>query len=130
MKNLASPSFFRVFDMLLSAANPGLKQARWNIDGVECEHERHSFNGPRYGFAIEIVTLTRPGKRGWSLVVVKEFWYFGKDHDTGRMPHWAKLTSGERTDVLAWFRAQELALEQRLAAETGRLRDGPGDEHT
>ena len=120
MKSFASSSFFRVFDMLLSAANPGMKQSQWTIDGVDCGHERHSFSGPTHGFAIEIFTLTRPGKRGWSLMVVKEFWWSGKQMDAGRMPHWAKLTSGQRADVFAWFRAQELSLEQRLAAGTDR----------
>ena len=123
MKSFASPSFFRVFDMLLSATNPGLKQRRWIIDGVECEHERYSFNGPRHGFAIEIFSLTRQGKRGWSLMVVKEFWYAGKDYDAARMPHWAKLTAGQREDVFGWFKAQEHALGQQLTAESGRMGD-------
>lgn len=120
MKSFASPSFFRVFELLLSTTNSGLKQPQWTIEGVECEYERHSFSGPNHGFAIEIVTLTRHGKRGWSLMVVKEFWWAGKQKDAGRMPHWAKLTSGQRADVFAWFRAQELSLEQRLILETGR----------
>jgi hypothetical protein len=123
MKTFASPSFFRVFDMLLSATNPGLKQPRWIIDGVACEHERHSFNGPRHGFAIEIFTLTRQGKRGWSLMVVKEFWYVGKEYDAGRMPHWAKLTGGQREDVFAWFKDQERSLENELTFQSGRPRD-------
>ncbi|MFY9641663.1 MAG: hypothetical protein WCD20_13330 [Rhodomicrobium sp.] len=125
MKSFASPSFFRVFDLLLSSANPGMKLSRWTMDGVECDHVRHSFSGPMHGFVIEIFTLTHPGKRGWSLMVVKEFWYAGKDHDTGRMPHWAKLTGGDRANVLSWFRKQEASIEQRLAPESDRLRDGP-----
>jgi hypothetical protein len=128
MKSFASPSFFRVFDQLLSSANPGMKLSRWTIDGVDCEHERHSFSGPRHGFAIEIFTLARPGKGGWSLMVVKEFWWAGEEKDAGRMPHWAKLTSGQRADVFAWFRAQEISVEHRLAAETARRRDGVGRE--
>jgi hypothetical protein len=127
MKSFASPSFFRLFDLILSATNPGMKQSHWTIDGVDCECERHSFNGPRYGFAIEIFTLARPGKRGWSLMVVKEFWYAGKVKDAGRMPHWAKLTGGQRADVFAWFRSQEVTAEGRLttggpsAAALGRV---------
>jgi hypothetical protein len=119
MKTFASASFFRVFELLLNSTNPGLKQRRWTIDGVECEYERHSFNGPRHGFAIEIFTLTREGKRGWSLMIVKEFWYAGKEYDAGRMPHWAKLTSGRREDVFAWLRNQEVSVEQRLAPDIG-----------
>jgi hypothetical protein len=123
MKSFASPSFFRAFDLLLSNTNPGAKLPYWTVDGVECEHERYSFTGPRHGFAIEIFTLTQPGKRGWSLMVVKEFWWAGKEKDAGRMPHWAKLTQGEREDVFAWFRSQELSQEHRLEAETRGLRE-------
>ena len=117
MKSFASPSFFRAFELLLSATNPGMKQSHWTIDGVDCEYDRHSFNGPRYGFAVEIFSLALPGKRGWSLMVVKEFWYAGKVKDAGRMPHWAKLTGGQRADVFSWFRNQEVTLEQRLTPD-------------
>jgi hypothetical protein len=34
MKTFASPSFFRVFDLVLSGTNPGLKLSRWSGDGV------------------------------------------------------------------------------------------------
>ena len=56
MKSFASPSFFRVFDLLLSSTNPGLKLSRWSIEGVECERDRHSFNSPKYGLTIEVFT--------------------------------------------------------------------------
>jgi hypothetical protein len=52
MKSLASPSFFRLFDLLVSHANPGLKSPHWTFDGVEFERERHSFMGPKHGVAI------------------------------------------------------------------------------
>jgi hypothetical protein len=45
MKSLASPSFFRFFDLLVGHTNPGLKLPRWTFDGVELERERHSFMG-------------------------------------------------------------------------------------
>ncbi len=122
MKTFASPSFFRAFDLLLSETNPGLKQSRWSGGGVEFERERHNFIGPGHEFTIEIFTLTKPGRRGWSLMVVKEYWWVGKESDAGRMPHWAKLKEGERADVLAWFRNRELLLEQRLPD----IPQGPG----
>jgi hypothetical protein len=116
MKTFASPSFFRVFDLLVGDTNPGFKQSRWSADGVDFERERHNFSGPRHEFTIEIFTLTKAGKRGWSLMVVKDYWWAGKESDAGRMPHWAKLKDGQRADVFAWFRDQELLLEQRLSA--------------
>lgn len=116
MKSFASPSFFRVFDQLMASTNRNLTQSSWSIDGVECERDRHSFTGPKYGVTLEVFTLTRPGKHGWGLMVVKEYWWAGKEMDTMRMPHWAKLNSGQRSDVLDWFRAQELELEKTLAS--------------
>ena len=74
MKSFAHPSFFRLFDLLLSLTNPGLKRSHWTHDGVQFERERHSVTGPRHGLAIEIFTLTRSGRHGWSLMVVKEYW--------------------------------------------------------
>jgi hypothetical protein len=32
-----------------------------------------------------------------------------------------KLTSGERKNVLAWFRTQEVSLDQRLSVENSQL---------
>jgi hypothetical protein len=110
MKSFASPSFFRLFDMLMSTTNPGLKHTRWSFDGVECEHERHSFTGRAHGFAVETFTLTRPGRRRWSLLVVKEFWWTGEGSDAARVTRWARPTGGPRTAIIDWLRAQESAL--------------------
>ena len=77
MKSFVRPSFFRVFDLLLSTSNPGLKRSRWTFDGVEFERERHTFSSPNHGLAVNIVTLTRPGRRGWKLMVTKEYWWAG-----------------------------------------------------
>jgi hypothetical protein len=118
MRSFASPSFFRVFDMLVNSSNHNLTLSQWSIDGVDCERDRHSFTSPKYGLTVEVFTLTKPGKRGWSLIVVKEYWWAGKEKDVMRMPHWAKLNSGDRSDVLGWFRAQELAFEKSLSSHT------------
>jgi len=67
VKTLASRSFFHTFDLLLAAANPSLTLSSWSQDGVACARERHSF-------AVEVVTMTRPGREGWTLMVLKEFW--------------------------------------------------------
>ena len=120
MKSVASPPFFRVFDMLVNSTNHNRTLSQWSIDGVECERDRHSFTGPKYGLTVEVFTLTRPGKRGWSLIVVKEYWWAGKEKEAMRMPHWAKLNSGERSDVLEWFRGQERALQERLSSHNAR----------
>jgi hypothetical protein len=90
MKSLASPSFFRLFDLLVSHANPGLKLSRWIFDGVEFERERHSFMGPKHGVAIEIFTLTHGGRRGWTLMVTKEYWWAGEESKALKNLRWAR----------------------------------------
>lgn len=114
MKSLGDPSFFRLFDLLTSMTNPGLKRSHWTHDGVEFERERHSVTGPRHGLAIEISTLTRPGRRHWSLMVIKEYWWAGEESKALKNLRWARLTTGQRNDVLSWLRAQDA----RIGLET------------
>ncbi len=115
MKSLARPSFFRMFDLLLSTTNSGLRQARWTVDGVQFEHERYSFAGPRHSLTISIFTLTREGRRGWSLMVTKEIWWFGHDSKPFKDLRWARHLGGQRGDLMAWLRAQEARLEGSLS---------------
>jgi hypothetical protein len=96
MKTFANASFFRAFDLLLSTSNPLMKQARWLHDGVEFEADRHSFSGPRHGLTIEIYTLTRAGRRAWSFMVTKEYWWAGPDRKALKNLHWARPLSGAR----------------------------------
>jgi hypothetical protein len=112
MKSLARPSFFRMFDLMLATTNPGLKLMRWTHDGVELERERHSFTSARHGLIIEIVTLSRAGRRGWSLMVAKEYWWAGAGGKPFRNTRWARPLSGQRADLMAWLRAQEKLLER------------------
>jgi hypothetical protein len=107
MKNLSQPSFFRVLDLLVSLTNPGLKRSRWTHDGVDLQRERHTFTGPKHGLAIDVFTVTQTDRRGWSLIVGKEYWWLGEDGKTMRSFHWVRHTNGQRGDILAWFRAQE-----------------------
>lgn len=116
MKSLARPSFFRVFDLLLGATNPGLKLSSWSRDGIEWERERHSFTGARHGQTIEIVTVTRPGGRGWSVMIVKEYWWVGRESKAIKSVRWAKPVDGNRADIMNWFRAQEAKLDHQLVA--------------
>jgi hypothetical protein len=110
MRSFASPSFFRLFDMLMSASNPSFKHARWSFEGVDCEHERHNFTGRAHGFAIETFTLSRPGRRGWRLLVVKEYWWTEQSSAAARMTRWARPIGGRRGDIIAWLRTQDSAL--------------------
>jgi hypothetical protein len=116
MKSMARPSFFRVYDLLLGTTNPGLKLSTWMNDGVTWERERHSFTGPKHGQTIEIVTITRPGKRGWSVMIVKEYWWVGKENTALKAARWAKPIGGQRSDIMAWFSGREAALDKQVPA--------------
>jgi hypothetical protein len=122
MKSLARPSFFRMFDLLMSTTNPNLKLTHWTHDGVEFERERHSFSGPKHGLTIEIVTLTHSGRRGWSLMVTKEYWWVGAENKAFKNLRWARPISGQRNDLFAWLRAQEAALERSATLTQRSLR--------
>jgi hypothetical protein len=106
-----------MFDLLLSSTNPGMKRSRWTHEGVDFERERHSFTSSRHGIVVEIFTLSRNGRRGWSLMVTKEYWWAGPDAKPFKNLRWARPLSGERSDLFAWLRAQEAALERELSLE-------------
>ena len=128
MKNFAQPSFFRLFDLLVSLTNRGLKRSHWTHDGVEFERERHSVMGPRHGLTIEIFTLTRAGRRGWSLMVVKEYWWAGEETKALKNLRWAKPTRGQRADILSWLRAQDAKIGNRSFIKEINAADTANDE--
>jgi len=111
MRSLTRPSFFRMFDLLLAATNPGLKLTHWKHDGVEFERERHSFISARHSLVIELVILSRSGPHGWSLMVTKEYWWAGASAKPFKNMRWARSLSGQRTNLMAWLQAQERLLE-------------------
>jgi hypothetical protein len=49
-------------------------------------------------------------------MIVKEYWWVGKDSKSIKLLRWAKLVSGQRSDILHWFRLQESSL-----ASNGRV---------
>lgn len=129
MKSFGDPSFFRLFDLLMGLTNKGLKRSHWTYDGVEFERTRHSFTGPKQGLAIEITTLTRPGRRGWSLMVIKEYWWAGEESKALKNLRWARPISGQRSDIISWLRTQDGRIESKTF--TKNAEDGstqPDDE--
>ena len=127
MKSFAGASFFRVFDLLLGKTNPSLKLSSWTHDGTTWERERHSFMGPKHGLTIEIVTLTRSGRRGWSVMIVKEYWWVGKESRAVKSVRWAKPIEGQRTDIMNWFRAQEAEIGPQLGSGWGSPTSNSGE---
>jgi hypothetical protein len=128
MKNIGQPSFFRVFDLLVGKANPRLALASWGRDGIVWERERHSFSGAKHGLGIEIVTVTRDGRRGWTVIIVKEYWWAGAESKPIKSARWAKAVAGQRNDILNWFRAQEASLDSELIRNREeRFEEGVGN---
>jgi hypothetical protein len=121
MKNFAQPSFFRVIDLLVSQTNPGLRRSAWTHDGVDFSRERHSFNCPTHGLAIDILRLSHSGRRGWSLMVVKEYWWLGEESHPLKSVRWARPTGGHRNSILVWLREQEPKLAAIYRARTPDL---------
>jgi len=126
MKSFGDPSFFRLFDLLISLTNPALKRQHWTHDGVQFERERHSVTGPKHGLAIEIFTLARSGRRGWSLMVIKEYWWAGEQSKALKNLRWARPIQGQRSDILSWLRAQEAMIGRQLSLAEGERHDNRG----
>jgi len=118
MRSLTRPSFFRMFDLLLAATNPGLRHTRWAHDRAQFDRERYSFTNARHGLTIEIITVSCSGRRGWSLMVTKEYWWIGVDGKPFKSTRWARPLSGPRADLMAWLQAQE---ERRERASISSL---------
>jgi hypothetical protein len=111
MRSIGDPAFFRLFELLMVQINRGLTKTRWKYDGVDFERERHSATGPKHGLTIDIFTLTREGRRGWSLMVIKEYWWVGAESKPLKNSRWARAIMGQRGDIVSWLKAQEAKLE-------------------
>jgi hypothetical protein len=109
MKTLSGSSFFRLFDLLLSESSPGPHAVDWTVNDVRFARERHSFSGRSHCFAADVFTLSHPGRRRWTLMVVKEYWWDGGHKRSIRTQTWSKPIEGRRRDIMAWLREQETA---------------------
>ncbi len=107
MKSFASTSFFRVFNGVVRESDAASAARVWSKDGVDWARERHSYRGPTYQFSIDVYVGTRDGKKGWSVLVVREAWWTCDHPDPRRHTQSAHLISGSRADALAWFRRQD-----------------------
>lgn len=110
MRTIGDPAFFRIFDMMVSAANPvaSRKKPTWNHDGTLWTFDRHTYQGPSHGFSTMVTIVEAQGRTSWRLLAVREYWW-GDDGEAIRELRWAKLLTGDRRQVLAWFKRQEPA---------------------
>ncbi|MGH6877146.1 MAG: hypothetical protein ACREHV_07165 [Rhizomicrobium sp.] len=110
MKSFADNSFFLLFDEILSRDKPKESPGRWAAGGVTWQYGRHGYESADYGFAVETYEVTSAAK-GWTLLVVKEHWWAGRNGETIRSARWAKPLRGNRTAIIAWLRSRQRDME-------------------
>ena len=107
MKTLSDAAFFRKFDLLLDAGNPGLKLQSWTFADTNWRRERHSFTGGEYSFVVEVFTILHETRPKWKLIVTKEYWWGADKTDVLKNQRWSRPAQGRRADMLAWFKKQD-----------------------
>jgi hypothetical protein len=107
VKSLGHASFFRVFDRYVRPSVSVDEVARWEVDGVDWSRVRHGYASDAHSFTLEVATGVRAGKRGWTLMVVRETWWAGANRDAVKTREWTHVVNGARADILAWFTVQE-----------------------
>lgn len=110
MRRIGDPSFFRVLDRVIGNAVKDTQAVAWTIDAVTWQRERHSYSGAAYSFATEVITGTKSARPGWSIIVVKEYWWKGGKREVLKSHQWASLAEGSRTDLFAWLNRQDARL--------------------
>ena len=111
VRSFADRSFFMLFEAIVRRDNPQLALDTWTAHGVEWERARHSFAERRYGYTYDVFVAVRPGRTGWSLIVVKEHWWAGRHGDVVKSQYWAKPLKGARPAIVAWLAEQKRLLE-------------------
>ena len=110
MRAFGDPSFFRLFNSLMSEASLGVTAFSWTYRGVQWIRNRHTFGNQLYGFGTDTFLLSKPAPRPWLRLVVKEFWH--ETDGTMRSGQWAKPLSGEKTDIRLWIQLEEKRLRE------------------
>jgi hypothetical protein len=108
---LGDTKFFNLFFLLAGTTNPDRTRNAWQVGSIDWARERTTLTGPNFSLQIEVHTLHRPGRRGWTLLAGHETWWDGARKDPFRNGRWVHLSKGSRTDVLAWFAEQEKELD-------------------
>ncbi|MGH6887692.1 MAG: hypothetical protein ACREHF_00590 [Rhizomicrobium sp.] len=107
MKSFADTSFFLLFDDIVRNDRPKDDPASWTAAGVTWHYARHTYEGQRYGFTIEVFQAECPAKGGWSLTVSKEHWWAGRHGKVVRSARWAKPLRGKRSRIFEWLRQRQ-----------------------
>ena len=113
MKALTDASFFRAFDRMAAAGNPGFKLNQWSFAGAVWQRERHSFSGVGHSFTVEALTVKQTARPAWTLLVAKENWWAAAHGEALKNVQWARPVAGRGADIVAWFRERERSLDDR-----------------
>jgi hypothetical protein len=112
VKSFADTSFFLLFEEILRRDQPKDAADRWVTAGVSWLHARHSYQGGDYGFAVETYEASSSAKN-WTLIVVKEHWWAGRNGEVIRSAHWAKPLRGSRASIISWLKSRQREIEER-----------------
>ncbi len=110
MKSFNDALFANRFMRISMATCPGHQINNWQVAGVAWCRDRHSYYGQAYSFQCDAYTLTFSGRRSWAILYVNETWWDEAGKAVVRSTHWGRLLRGNKSDVFAWFKAQEEAL--------------------
>ena len=117
MNSFADTSFFLLFEEILRRDRPKDGPAEWSASGVSWQQARHTYEGATYGFATEIFRATKTSKGGWSLIVVKEHWWAGRNGEVIRSAQWAKPLAGSRATIMTWLNQRKKDIERPVRDE-------------
>ena len=107
---LGDSRFFNLFSLIASTSNADRDRDAWRAGDVAWTRERTSFKGPQYALQMEVHTLDRVDKRGWTLIVARETWWASDGRKAFRDGQWVHLCRSARRDVEKWFSEQEAFL--------------------
>lgn len=110
MQSLNSTFFANRFLRVSMATCSDPQAKHWQVAGVNWSRDRHSYNGQVYSFQCDVHTLSFNGRQKWSLLYIIETWWDEKGKNVVRSMHWGRMLSGSKSDIIAWFRAQEEVL--------------------
>ncbi|MBN9597189.1 MAG: hypothetical protein IJ127_06890 [Afipia sp.] len=97
-------------EFVIDAPSIGSEINAWVAHGVECQRDRHRFNGQGYSFSLDVLSLRLVETRHrWHVVIISELWGFAGTTSEARRTQSLKVLKGKPSDVLAWMRRHRSA---------------------
>ena len=120
MSNLNSAAFFRLWEEVHAASNPGRRLDRWETAGVTWTRDRHSYYGASHAMQLEVhrMSFAGTGGMGWEVLVVTERWWEPTSQKVIRNTSWSRLLRGQARSVFAWLKRQSDGYVARSEADS------------